>query len=130
MERITYRMEDQHGNKTDTIVYSTLVVHTGDSIFPKSKFEEIALKRLSEYEDAEEQGRLLMLPCKIGTPVYRVVRCRVDATGYRMEWEWETCIETAEFHAGMIDSIGKTIFLTRKEAEAYREQTTKKSEQK
>lgn len=30
------------------------------------------MKRLAEYEDAEEQGRLVRLPCKVGDTVYAV----------------------------------------------------------
>lgn len=77
-----------------------------------------AIVRLAAYEDAEEQGLLVRLPCKVGDTVYRVVRHRVDVTGYRMEWEWETVVEAVPFRIGMVDAIGKTVFLTRKEAEA------------
>ena len=41
--------------------------------------------RLKVYEDAEEEGRLLVLPCKIGAPVWFVVR-DVDDPG-----RWEIC---------------------------------------
>ena len=74
--------------------------------------------KLAVYEDAEEQGLLIRLPCKVGDTVYQVVRRSVDVTGYRMEWEWETAVEAVKFRLGMVDSVGKTIFLTREEAEA------------
>ena len=32
----------------------------------------IALERLAAYEDAEEQGLLLRLPCKVGDTIYEV----------------------------------------------------------
>lgn len=32
-----------------------------------------ALNRLAEYEDMEEQGLLLRLPCRVGNRVYRVI---------------------------------------------------------
>ena len=35
---------------------------------------EIAAK-LAQYEDAEEQGRLLVLPCKVVDKVYRLWPC-------------------------------------------------------
>lgn len=75
-------------------------------------------KKLSAYEDAEEQRRLVILPCKVGDTVYRIVRHRVDVSGYRMEWEWETVVEAVPFRIGMVDAIGKTVFLSREEAEA------------
>jgi hypothetical protein len=77
-----------------------------------------AMKKIAAYEDAEERGLLIRLPCKVGDTVYEVVKKRVDLTGYRMEWGWETVIEAVKFRMGMIDSVGKTVFLTREEAEA------------
>lgn len=35
------------------------------------------LNRLAEYEDLEEQGRLISLPCKVGDTVYHVVQGRI-----------------------------------------------------
>lgn len=31
-----------------------------------------ALEKIEEYEDLEEQGRLLKLPCKVGTDIYYI----------------------------------------------------------
>ncbi len=68
-------------------------------------------------EEMEEQGRLIILPCKVGDTVYKVVQKSVDLTGYRMEWGQETVVEAVKFRIGMIDSVGETVFLTREEAE-------------
>ena len=76
-----------------------------------------AVDKLAAYEDAEDQGLLVRLPCKVGDTVYKVVKKSVDLTGYRMEWGWETVVEAVKFRIGMADSVGKTIFLTRAEAE-------------
>lgn len=54
--RLTYKAQDQYGEETGTIWYAS---RDGDSIFPKSSKEEQVLKKLSAYEDAEEQGRLV-----------------------------------------------------------------------
>ena len=35
----------------------------------------MALERLAHYEDLEEQGKLIKLPCKIGDTVYGSFRC-------------------------------------------------------
>lgn len=64
--RLTYKAQDQHGKETGTVWYA---ITGGNSIFPKSDKEEQALKKLAAYEDAEEQGRLIMLPCKVGDKV-------------------------------------------------------------
>ena len=65
------------------------------------------LSRLAEYEDLEEQGLLLRLPCKVGSTVYHIVNKRIS------EVEnvdlFFICLCVAEF--------GKTIFLTQEEAE-------------
>lgn len=77
-----------------------------------------AIDKLAAYEDAEEQGRIVILPCKLGDTVYKIVKKHVDLTGYRMEWGWETAVEAVKFRIDMTDSVGKTVFLSRKEAEA------------
>lgn len=80
-----------------------------------------ALEKLAAYEDAEEQGRLVILPCKVGDMVYRihtkdhvekhrVIAFHVSASGL---WFWdENGRETP------VDKIGETVFLTREAAEA------------
>ena len=67
-----------------------------------------AIKNLYEYETAEEEGRLVVLPCKIGTRVYEIYQfCGCGA--------WE--IEEHKIKLEDLDKIGKTVFLTREEAE-------------
>lgn len=41
--------------------------------------------KLREYEDLEEEGLLLKLPCKIGTKVYQI------RTAYRCEYDYIDC---------------------------------------
>lgn len=79
---------------------------------------EDAINFIRKYEDAEEQGRLVILPCKVGETVWRIATCRIDLTGYRMEWGEQRIIEGVPFHLSMLDAFGKTVFLTRAEAEA------------
>lgn len=82
------------------------------------KCNNILSKRLDAYEEAEKQGLLIRLPCKLGDTVYHIVSHTVDVTGYRMEWELETTVKPTAFRIWMMDAIGKTVFLTREEAEA------------
>ena len=80
-----------------------------------------AIKRLAEYEDAQEQGLLLRLPCKVGTPVYAAINKKNYGVGFM-----DSHIETWNFRYDMIPDFGKTIFLTREAAEsALREITGK-----
>lgn len=74
------------------------------------------IDRLAVYENAEELGSLVYLPCKIGDTVYCVNKHLVDVSDSRMEWQ--TCIEAKKFSVCLADEIGKTVFLTRKEAES------------
>ena len=50
-----------------------------DTIPAEMTHEDIrkVLRRLAEYEDAEEQGRLISLPCKVGDTVYHVIQGRI-----------------------------------------------------
>ena len=80
--------------------------------------------KLKDYEELEEQGRLVKLPCKIGTEVYNItwwddVQEKVVAKGkiycrtvrkHKVTKSIFSCFDILEF--------GKTVFLTRKEAEA------------
>lgn len=88
----------------------------------KEFFDDIA--ELYDYRKAEEQGLLLRLPCKVGTPVYMIEQdCGGDTLDCR-RGGCEDCgylyrfIEENAFYPYMYDEIGKTIFLTREEAES------------
>ena len=63
--------------------------------------------KLKPYADAEEQGRLVILPCKVGETVWRV---NFDKRRKR--------IEEIRFDVNVYTAFGKTVFLTREEAEA------------
>ncbi len=66
-------------------------------------------EKLGEYEDLEEQGRLIKLPCKIGTDIYYI---------FGIPNEMPCTIESCVFELSDINKIGKTLFLTKSEAEA------------
>ena len=66
------------------------------------------VKKLEEYETAEDEGRLVVLPCKVGTRVYEIYQfCGCGA--------WE--IEEHKIKLEDLDKIGKTVFITEEEAE-------------
>lgn len=80
------------------------------------------LKHIQDLIDAEEQGLLLILPCKVGTPVYSIER---DCGGDILDcicMDCEDCrysysyVEENAFNTYMRDEIGKTVFLTKEEA--------------
>ena len=86
------------------------------------------LRLLAEYEDLEEQGLLIRLPCKIGVPVYCIAEpcggCEYLNETMREEFI-EMCLNcerkeiiTCVFDYDLIGEFGKTVFLTCEEAEA------------
>ena len=80
-------------------------------------------EKLGKYEDLEEQGRLVKLPCKIGTEVYDItwwddVQEKVVVKGkayYRTVHKHK--ITKLPFTYSDIDDFGKTVFLSKSEAE-------------
>lgn len=70
------------------------------------KWEDDCLKKLAEYETVEEEGRLVILPCKIGTIVYAI----------RQSWHGYT-IDKKRFSYEMIGKVGRSVFFTCEEAE-------------
>lgn len=77
------------------------------------------VEKLEKYEDAEEDGQLIVLPCPVGTKIYEVVKLDTH-NGIGEFQKSEIRIEEQEFTlewASRIPDFGKTIFLTREEAE-------------
>ena len=97
----------------------------------------VALNRLAEYEDMEEQGLLVRLPCKVGDTVYWVTaiedceQCKhYDGITNMDDWEClaEECpqrIVKCKFKLDDLRLIEKTVFLTRESAEKALEEVCK-----
>lgn len=132
MERLTERYipNDEKKGITGIKVFESenkiplVKVLSGEYLYP-------AIEKLAEYEDLEEQGLLVRLPCKVGDTVYRVnagakqpiipmtvseihflcykneCAVRFDAIG--KEDMGESCYR--------LEDIGRIVFLTREEAE-------------
>lgn len=113
MERLTMKTEDGY-----------------ERVSIKVKNQQL-INKLAEYEDLEEHGRLVKLPCKVGDVVYfahhdRVISSEVLSEKYRAEAEnhgvfiRERLTIDVEGVSAEIDfgDIGKTVFLTKSEAEA------------
>lgn len=82
---------------------------------------DYSISRMLELMCADKDGRLVVLPCKIGDKLYRVFageifEHRVGSMKYfAIQGRWD--IETYPFCPCVESSIGKTVFLTREEAE-------------
>ena len=82
------------------------------------------LEKSKEYQQLEEQGKLVKLPCKIGTEVYDItwwdnVQEKIVVKGkvyYRTVHKNK--VTKLPFTYSDIDNFGKTVFLTKSEAEA------------
>lgn len=100
-----------------------------------------ALVKLKRYEDAEDHGLLVTLPCKVGDTLYAPTRnfisefrvSQFDFGGYEKPYLWVnwylTKGITGNFRIDGIraSEIGKTVFLTREEAEASLERRNHES---
>lgn len=91
-------------------------------------------ERLKQYEDAEAEGRLVVLPCKVGDTVWIVnaLGCGLveEYKIYRISLYMEYGTEVPFYSAGLLSAkycdyckfevseFGKTVFLTEEEAKA------------
>lgn len=88
---------------------------------------------LKYYERLEEQGKMVILPCKVGDMVYFLLQDHPayysETNGWYISAEEITVVCTQGFFTGPIEQIdfrslysfadfGKTVFLTQEEAEA------------
>ncbi len=102
-----------------------------------SKFDDCEImtsvcEKLGDYEDLEEQGRLVKLPCKVGDTLYRVnkgakepvIMMRVLQLYIKQLHKDRTVIRIDAINDDdmgescyFLENIGKTVFLTKSEAE-------------
>ena len=96
-------------------------------------------RKLKEYEDLEEQGRLIKLPCKVGDTVYAIgfnnnkpiiyesVVLRILIT--EKEIVFNVKVDEFEVNSQLKQSMfGKTVFLTQEEAEQKLKEMESESE--
>ena len=85
-------------------------------------------RKISEWIDAEAAGRIVVLPCKVGDrlyevtgrktiSVYKVRAIRVELFGLFIEWDIVEGFVWQSLAGINAEEIGKTVFLTREEAE-------------
>ena len=113
-----------------------------EEVLPKDKADEIALKlmrladleslcsydHLRELAEADKEGRVLILPCKVGDmlyevtgrktiSVYKVKAIRVELFSLFIEWDIVEGFVWQYLNDMNANEIGKTVFLSREEAE-------------
>lgn len=100
-------------------------------------YEKNMYEKLRSYEEAEDQGLLLRLPCKEGSTVYVIKSRYTECTRENQEFdeyncqgcEWLDCDSHKEYYihtnksvtlewiVRYLKDIGKTVFLSTEEAE-------------
>lgn len=81
-------------------------------------------EKLRNYEDLEEQGKLLKLPCAVGNTVYSLDRFCSGSSLDCPSRPCESCedyqleIYEGKFKLNDINDFGKTVFLTKEAAES------------
>ena len=86
------------------------------------------LEKIKKWIEADKAGRLAVLPCKAGDTVYevtsrktiseyRVKAIRVELFCTIIEWDIVAGFVDKSIFGVPVDEIGKTVFLTREEAE-------------
>lgn len=114
MERLT---ENKRNSDGTGVSKQSLIDRPGKG-YP-SNYARSIVTRLAEFEDLEEQGRLLRLPCKVGSNIYRITDDGIDVAECReiTVADKEMYIESNTFCDWIsFDEIGKTVFLTEAEA--------------
>lgn len=120
-EELRKALEDHTGLEPKEII-DRLAKEKVENIFTKQT--EKALDKLMEYQTAEAEGRLLVLPCKVGDTVYWIHGHNVLPV--YIQWfetnayGWCACGKYPPMATPTLkfDDFGKTVFLTREEAEA------------
>ena len=110
MERLTRKDKCKLSHGEDIIICNHDKQDCNDSCMriKPCKWYKKVLEKLWEYENEEEQGLLLRLPCKVGDNVYYILG---------IPKETPCVIENCTFELSDIHRIGKTLFLTQAEAE-------------
>lgn len=127
------RLKDRLAAYEDTGLYPESVEAIklsmmGKAISEVTEFDGLPVDRLRELAEADKDGRLVVLPCKVGDrlyevtgrktiSVYKVRAIRVELFGLFIEWDIEEGFVWQSLAGINAGEIGKTVFLTREEAE-------------
>lgn len=110
MNRLTER--DEFGNADIIGVESADLQENLE--FAEFNMVTTALNRLAEYEELEDEGKLVRLPCAEGTTVYVL-----EVDDENMEHFFcPVKVSEYEFEVSLLPLFGKCVFLTREEANA------------
>ena len=90
----------------------------------KTLTEQLALlNHIRELAKADKAGKLVVLPCKVGDTVWRIVRAgephitRDEVRDMYFADDMTLCVELVGGRVTFTEKFGKTVFLSREEAE-------------
>jgi hypothetical protein len=153
MERLTERTADgilvkENYEKESLKTLYSCYGENPNSYYSNCEEGYCAMEKLADYEDLEEQGRMIIFPCNKGDKLYEFYReCVEDRLGagetpediinvrkvYGFEYEDDVLYIRASYHSNHselwggygedtpefpVSEIGKTVFLTYEEAKA------------
>ena len=81
------------------------------------------IERAHNLHVADKEGRVVVLPCKVGDTVWRIVRdgephiTRDEVRDMYFADDMTPCVELVGGRVTFIEKFGKTVFLSREEAE-------------
>lgn len=109
-------------------VWTDCEMREADCEFHENCYERKMYEKLKAYEDAEEQGLLILLPFNVDDEVWQILRhCEIryceeeekecDKCRHLIKFAWPNRYETKRDIMDVMHEFGKSIFLTREEAE-------------
>lgn len=123
MERFTYKHDDE---------WCINGVNGKVSSDNQANYWGEAIDRLAEYEDPEEDGRLVRLPCKIRDTIWipfmdgDIAKLRVQGIAIGPTGKVILSLNDYPLNKVWGDEMGKTIYLSKEEAEKHLTDESKK----
>ena len=128
MERLTMTYSDGTHGASDSLP-------CGENSY---NYKNLLIEKLGKYEDAEEQGLLLRLPCNVGDTVYCIYERYTKCSENEQEFDEYSCqgceclecdshkelyvqsqkAYSLDWIVTNLKNFGKTVFLTKSESEA------------
>ena len=88
-----------------------MLASTGRCVAEIKAFGGVAIDRLCDLAEADKDGRVVVLPCKVGDTVYRLQYIEESPGRFIVG------VVPIKFALIWLEEFGKTVFLTREEAE-------------
>ena len=130
---------DEHTTRRSVIDVAAVREHAMEFYWRLKAYEDMVdletlnntpISRLVELAEADKDGRVAVLPCKVGDTVWRIVRdgephiTRDEVRDMCFADDMTLCVELVGGRVTFTEKFGKTVFLSREEAERAMEGAT------